>query len=170
MQLGALPPGQILVYSLARFQGAPIPLALHAAALRLTDNGIVSLRLVSVVAATLALGTAAIAVRERLGAGGVLWMLGLAILCPLYLAYGRLAEYVALSLPHAALAFALLLRFEDRRDVASAAVLGVVLGLSIYLYQESWFVPPLVAATFLIRPDTWSRRIVPRLALAVSVA
>ena len=171
MQLGDIPAGRVLIYRLARFQGEPVPLALHILAFAGLDAGIVSVRLVSLGAATVALALAALAVRGRLGAPAALCALGLAAFTPLQLAYGRLAEYVIVSVPHAALTFAVLLRLHDRPRWTTAAVLGVLLGSSLYFYQASWFVPFLVAGTLMVWPQWWRVRHAPALAaLALGTA
>jgi hypothetical protein len=150
MQLGQYPPGRILVYAFSRFQAQAIPLALDALALEHLDHGILSLRLVSLAGVFLAVGLLAWTLRTRVESRLIPWTVALAVSCPLLLAYGRLAEYVAWSLPHAVLVFALLLRLRDRWDRAPAVALGVVLGLGIYLYQLSWLMPVFVGATVLL--------------------
>ncbi len=173
MQLGDIPPGRVLIYRLARFQGEPVPLALHALALRTLDAGIVSVRLVSLAAGTVALTIAGLAVRQRLGAAVMLWMLALAAFTPLHLAYSRFAEYVIVSVPHAALTFAVALRLHDRPSWATAALLGGLVGGSLYFYQASWFVPLFVAGTFVAWPRWWRAPRAPAMAvlsLAVALA
>jgi hypothetical protein len=148
-------PEHVLIYPLVRFEAQAVPLFLQTLALRGLEGGVLAVRVASVIAGTAALAVAAVVLRPRLGATVTLWMLAVAPFTPLQLAYSRLGEYVIYSVLHAALAFAMLLRFRDRPTWAAAVGLGVLVGGALYLYQLSWFVPVLVGLIVLGWPACW---------------
>lgn len=150
MRRGALPPGPIEtplfdLYTYARFRAQPLPLALHALALEALHPGLVGLRLASVACGALALWGAALALRRALGDAVACGAVTLAAASPLVLFHHRTGFYIAASVLHGVVAFAAGWRFAQRRDAGSALALGAVAGVSVYLYQLSWFVPPLAA-------------------------
>jgi 4-amino-4-deoxy-L-arabinose transferase-like glycosyltransferase len=112
---------------------------------------------VSVVAGSASLVVVYLSLRPRLGRAAALWTLGLCCTSPLYLAYSRAGLMIGVSILQGALTFAALLRLWDRWDRTSAAVLGVLLGSSLYSYQLSWFVPVLAGAAVLVVPELWRR-------------
>jgi len=136
-------------YTFARFQAQAAPLLLHSVAVAGLSPGLLSIRLASVATVGAALVLAALVIRRRLGARVAWWMLALAAVSPFGLGYARTGFYVAASILHSVVAFAALLRFVERGDRASAALLGIVLGGSLYFYQLSWFVPVLAGLAWL---------------------
>lgn len=154
MRLGLVAAGAIdtplfPLYDYERFRAQPLPLALQALAAGVLSPSLLTLRLGSVLAAGLALWAAAAALRARVGGRVALGLLALAATSPFLLAYGRTAFYVALSLLHGVLCFAATLALAERGRTAAAVRLGVLLGVSVYLYQVSWFAPLLSAAAWL---------------------
>jgi hypothetical protein len=133
------------LYRLERFEVQPIPFALQRLAVWLADPGLMATRIASVAAASAALVVGMLAIRRHLGAvhaigAGILWSCS-----PLFLSFGRTGLYVVFTILHSVLCLSVLLRFLKRWDARSGALLGVLLGASLYFYQLSWFVPVLVA-------------------------
>jgi len=163
MTLGELPEGEILgrrlgeVYVLERFQAQPLPLGAHVATLASASTGVIALRVVALLALTAALLVTHLVFRPRLGWLPVLGMWLLAAASPLFSLYGRVASYIPFSILHATVCVALLLRARDRWTLGSAVGLGAALGMGLYLYQISWFVPVLAGASALAWTDLWRR-------------
>jgi hypothetical protein len=161
MQLGELPPGPIVggpgaeAFSLERFRAQPPPLLLTTLAVWLLAPGVLPVRLVSLAVCAVALLATGLALRRRLGSLTTLWMLMFASFSPLLLAYGRMGHWASISILHGALCFAALLRLQDRWDLGSATLLGLLLGSSLYFYQLSWFVPILAGLCLLLSPSVW---------------
>jgi hypothetical protein len=157
-------------YVYDQFVAQAIPLALQAAALTLLPSDVIATRLLSVVAMTVALVVAVLALRRPLGPRATLWMLALCAFAPLAVVYSRAGHYINISVLHAVLCFASLLWLLRRWDLPSALVTGVLLGGSLYQYQLSWFVPIFAGAMFLASPDLWRRPGGIRIVAAVAIA
>jgi hypothetical protein len=152
-QLGQATDAIPKVYPFEHFHAQIVPLLLHAGAVALLPPGLLSLRLEAVVLGAATLLCAALALRGRLGPLPALAAVTLAAVSPLFLTHLRLVGYFSFTLLHGALCFWALMRFCERRDRPSAALLGALLGLSLYLYQLSWFVPVLCMAVLALRPE-----------------
>jgi hypothetical protein len=177
MQRGERPRGAVLrmsreavVYDFARFAAQPLPLRAQSAALGLWGSRLGSARLASLLLSGAALLGFAALVRSRWGPRAALLTLGAGAASPLWLAYAQRGYYVAASELHAVVCFALLLRLERLRTLAAAGLLGAALGVSIYLYQLSWFVAPLCALCLLAAPSAWRVRGTPALAALAAAA
>jgi len=134
-------------YHQEQFAAQRVPFWLGAAAAARVEPDLLALRLASVAAATAALIAGHAAIRAALGGGAALGMLALASPAPLGLAYARPGLYIAASVLHAACSVLAALGFVARPDARRAALLGALLGGSLYFYQLSWLVPPLCAAS-----------------------
>jgi 4-amino-4-deoxy-L-arabinose transferase-like glycosyltransferase len=144
MQLGEIPAGSVFgAHPFSRFQAQPLPLWLHSAGVAAFGPGVLAVRLVSVLLGVATLLVVWWSLRPRLGPRTALAMAALCSTAPLWLASIRAGHYIAFSVLHSALCFAALLRLLDRRTLGSAAILGALLGASLYGYQISWFVPGL---------------------------
>jgi len=174
MQAGTLEPGVVArygsgtIYGFERFQFQRIPLWIQAAALLTMEPGLLALRLVSVGAMLSAIAVAAAGLRSRIGGAAVVGMAAMAAVSPLTLAYGRPAFYVSITVLHGVLCLLALLRLEQRWDARSAAVLGLLLGTSLYCYQLSWFVPVLALGVGVATPQLWRRPRVVKLCAIVA--
>jgi hypothetical protein len=152
-QLGEATDAIPKLYPFEHFHAQIIPLLLHSGAVALLPPGLLSLRLVGVVLGAGTLVCAALALRGRLGPLPVLAAVTLTGISLVFLTHVRLVGYFSCTLLHGTLCFWALIRFCERRDRPSAAVLGALLGLSLYLYQLSWFVPLLSMAVLALRPE-----------------
>jgi len=148
-------PYQLYVYE--QFVAQSVPIALQAAAVSLLPSDIIATRLLSVVAVGFALVFAVLVLRPRLGDRTVVWMLALGVASPLLVVYARSGFYISVSILHAVISFTALLWLLRRWDVPAAAVVGLLLGASLYQYQLSWFVPVFALAAFLAMPEQWRR-------------
>jgi len=176
MQLGELERGAVLpppfprVYPLERFQAQFVPLGAQASGLAVLGSGLLQIRLVSVAGGAIALLVAAATFWRRLGPTPTTWMVLLTAAAPLFLAYSRSALYIGISMLHSVLCFALLARLAVRRELWTAIALGLVLGLSLFCYQLSWFVPVLVVLAIAVIPGLRDRAALRRLFIAGLVA
>jgi 4-amino-4-deoxy-L-arabinose transferase-like glycosyltransferase len=171
MQLGELPPGKTWVYPFERFQAQPIPFWIFTASVKIFSPGVLAIRFAAMASGAVALLVAVLTLRRRIGSMTALWMVALCSISPIYLAFARVGFYVAVSILHSVACFAVLVWFHERRNRTSAVVLGVFTGASIFAYQVSWFIPVLVAATFLVSPRGWLQRDARRaVAIAIAVA
>jgi hypothetical protein len=148
-------PYQLYVYD--QFVAQSVPIALQAAAVSLLPSDVVATRLLSVVAVGFAFVFAVLALRRPLGDRTVVWMLALGVASPLLVVYARSGFYISVSILHAVISFAALLWLLRRWDWPAAAVVGLLLGASLYQYQLSWFVPVFALAGFLTMPEQWRR-------------
>ena len=162
-QLGDLPRGLVLpeplhmMYSFERFQSQFIPFYAEALALSAFDLSLFSLRLASWLSNLIALIVAYLFFRKRLGAQTALWMLALACLSTLLVAYSRTGFYLSFCILGGVVAFWSLHRLQERWNIPSALGLGLVAGLSVYFYQLSWFIPPALAFCLLMQPGLLRR-------------
>ena len=160
MQLGELERTWVMgAHPFSRFQAQPLPLWLQAAGVGVSGPGILPIRLVSGLLGAAALLTTHFALRGRIGVRASLTTVALCSVTPLFLASSRAGHYIAFSLWHGTLCLAVLLRLVERRDALSALGLGALLGVALYAYQLSWFVPLLAAAAYLVSWETahWRR-------------
>jgi len=148
-------PFQLYVYD--QFAAQSLPILLQAAAISLLPSEVIATRLLSVVAVGFSLVLAALALRRPLGDRNVVWMLALGVASPLLVVYSRSGFYISVSILHAVVSFAALLWLLRRWDVPAAALVGVLLGASLYQYQLSWFVPVFALAGFVGMPELWRR-------------
>lgn len=173
MALGQLEPGAILshagtsVYSFEQFRSQTVPLLMQTAAIAALGPGVVPLRLVSVAATLVALVIAVWVLRSQLGAWATLGMAALAAVAPLSLLYGRTGLYIAVSTLHGVLGLAALQGLIERWSTRRAALLGILLGGSLYFYQLSWFIPVLAVLAVASCPELAQRAGSRRLALVV---
>ncbi len=164
MQLGELPRGHILpaplklLYSFERFQSQFIPFYTQALALSALDSGLFSLRVASWLANLVALNLGYLLFRKRLGVQVSLWMLALASSSIVLVAYSRTGFYLSFCILGGVVAFWSLARLQEKWNTSSALLLGLVSGLSVYFYQLSWFVPPVLALCLLMQPSLLRRR------------
>jgi hypothetical protein len=148
-------PYELYVYE--QFVAQTVPIALQAAAITLLPSDVIATRLLSFVAVGFALVIAALALRRPLGSAAVVWMLALCVTAPLLVVYSRAGFYISISILHGVACFAALLWLLRRWDVGVAAVVGVLLGSSLYQYQLSWFVPVFALVGFAVLPELWRR-------------
>jgi len=161
-------PYELYVYD--QFVAQSVPILLQAAAVSLLPSDVIATRLVSLVAVGFALVFAVLALRRPLGDRTVVWMLALGVASPLLVAYSRSGFYISVSILHAVVSFSALLWLLRRWDVPAAALVGVLLGASLYQYQLSWFVPVFALAGFAAMPELWRRRGVLRVVGTVVLA
>jgi hypothetical protein len=162
--------GTFSVYVYDQFLAQTVPLVLQAAAVSLLPSDAISTRLLSVLAVAAALGIAAIALRPPLGGRVAVGMLALAATAPLLVVYSRAGHYISISVLHSAIAFAALLSLWRRWNVPAAAVVGIVLGSSLYQYQLSWFVPVFAGLGFALSPELWRRPGVVKVVATVAIS
>ncbi len=175
MQLGLVDPGEILthegkaVYTFEQFQSQTVPFALQSIAAALAGAEVISLRWVSVLAAVSTLAIAMRALWTQLGARVALCMGAMCAAAPLFLLYSRVGLYISISVLHGSVCVAAMLWLVDRWKPMPAAVLGSLLGGSLYFYQLSWFAPVMAAVTIVLSPELRSREGANRLA-AIALA
>lgn len=163
MWLGEIEPGPIVtppfpaLYGYERFQAQAIPLALQAGAVAALSPGVHAIRVASLVASLAALWLGAWTLRRQLGPRLALLATALCAFNPLFLAYSRQGTYLSVSTLHGVACVAALLHHAERRDRGTAALLGAVLGASLYLYQLSWFAPVLAGGAWLMVPALRAR-------------
>lgn len=176
MGLGQLEPGAILshggtsVYSYEQFRSQTAPFLMHVTAIAALGPGVLPLRLVSVIAVVAALLLAVWVLRSQLGAWATLGMVALAGVAPLSLIYGRTGLYISVSVLHGVAVFAALQGLIERWNARRAALLGALLGGSLYFYQLSWFVPILALLAVLACPELTRRAGARRLAVVVALS
>jgi len=163
VQLGELPQDAVLpaplkwLYSFDRFQSQFIPFYAQGFALSAFDASLFSLRVTSWLSNLIALVLAYLLFRKRLGVQTALWMLALACCSAILVAYSRTGFYLSFCILGGVVAFWSLTRLQEKWNTSSALLLGLVAGLSLYFYQLSWFVPPILALCLLMQPSLLRR-------------